>query len=197
MQAIRNLMKSQVPSNHKTASRLVNSTRILFARAWSLRPRPEVLIQLAPASLSFLGAIMGVLYGSALEQGNWEKRYRKEQERLVIERRVAIFEKTIILMNKAPVMTGLQASLEGEKKLAELAPSEEYSKHSKEVERIAKEIHVLNSEYAANLSLASLYFCKKTKDAISRLGDNVWLASNEATQRLGKAMADEISCFPK
>lgn len=191
-------MNSNEPHKRAPGNNLINSICQALARAWSLGARPEVLIPLAPASLSFLGAILGVIYGSALDHGNWEKRYRKEQENHIIERRIAIFEKTITLMNKAPVMKGLEASLEAEKQLVALAVStEEINKRGKEVERYAKEIHSLNSEYAANLSLASLYFCKKTKDAITRLGDNVWLATDEANQRLGKAMADEISCFPK
>lgn len=83
--------------------------------------RNELAITIGTAALSFFGALLGVYAGSRFEQQNWESRFELEQKSILIEKRVAIIERVTIVLNKAPLMKGLQGSLDAEREMAKLA----------------------------------------------------------------------------
>jgi len=172
--------------------------------------RSETIIAVGTAILSFLGVLVGVYVGSKLEQSNWESRFHLEQKRLVLEKRAVLIERMTVVINKTPLMTGLQASLEAEKDLARLAvycasnkanrgaPGCQSIKaaNTKHVEEIGREIYVLNAEWAATASLSALYFGKSTREALQELkSKGLWSASEEQRQRLLDAMGIELNGF--
>lgn len=73
--------------------------------------RAELGIALVSALLAFVGALGGVLLGSRLDQENWENRFKIEQKRTLLEKRISASERFVIIVNKAPIVRGLQASL--------------------------------------------------------------------------------------
>jgi hypothetical protein len=160
--------------------------------------RSEITLAIGTALLSFFGALAGVYAGSRLEQSNWESRFHLEQKRLILERRVALIERITVVLNKAPLMKGLQASLEAETEFARLAVYCASSKASekkpgcktprpadtKHIEEIGHEIYTLNAEWAASASLAAMYFGKNTREAILAIkGKSFSAASDEQRQR--------------
>lgn len=77
----------------------------------------DIGLALFSATLAFVGALGGVMLGSRLDQNNWEKRFALEQKRIMLEKRIAATERLVIALNKAPIMRGLQGSLDSEKTL--------------------------------------------------------------------------------
>jgi hypothetical protein len=176
--------------------------------------RTQILIAVGTALLSFFGALIGVYVGSRLEQSNWEARFDLEQKRVVLEKRVALLERATVIFNKAPTVIGLRASLDGEKKLALIAASCAVQKMSgkppakgcasqpkmntERLEAIAKEIHVLNAEFAATMTLCATYFGDESKKAIAALTkEDPWSASDSARNAVVAALARELTSFPK
>lgn len=172
--------------------------------------RSEITIAVSTALLSFLGALVGVYFGSTLEQSNWESRFQLEQKRLVLEKRVALIERMTVVLNKTPLMTGLQASLEAEKELARLSvycASKKVNREApgcrkisaadtKHVEEIGREIYALNAEWAASASLSVMYFGKSTREAVQELKSRgLWSSSEEQRQKLLNAMGIELNGF--
>ena len=78
----------------------------------------ELAVTVGTAALSFFGALLGVYAGSRFEQQNWESRFELEQKRVLLEKRVAVIERVTIVLNKAPLMKGLQVSLDAEHEMA-------------------------------------------------------------------------------
>ncbi len=168
--------------------------------------------ELVYCGLSFLGALAGVYAGSHFEQANWETRFELEQKRIVLEKRVALVERVVVLLNKEPLMRGLQASLSAETELARLAAGCEALKldkktlsavcktnpkgDSKHVEEIGKDIYMLNADWAAAASLSAMYFGQRTRDAI-RETKSIWVASDAQRQNIIEAMGAEINDFKK
>lgn len=175
--------------------------------------RTEIVIAIGTASLSFLGALGGAYVASRLDQANWEERYNLEQRRVVLERRVALLEKTVALTNRAPTVDGLRASLNGEKELiklnyacaaanlkkkpADLTRCKVRDIDPERIEKIGRELHSLNAEYASTATLASIYFGEKTKAALREMDEDPWQAKPAATQKLLEAMGQELTYFPK
>lgn len=176
----------------------------------SAMTRSEITLAVGTALLSFFGALVGVYVGSKLEQSNWESRFHLEQKRLVLEKRVALVERMTIVLNKIPLMTGLQASLDAEKEFAQLAvycaskkvkrdvPScqSQRSADIKHVEEIGREIYALNAEWAASASLSVMYFGQKTREAVQNIKQKgPWSASEEQRQMIIEAMGSELNVF--
>lgn len=173
--------------------------------------RTELAVTVGTAALSFFGALLGVYAGSRFEQQNWESRFELEQKRVLLEKRVAVIERVIIVLNKAPLMKGLQASLDAEHEMAKLAvfcasKDGASSKGCKSkpranierVETVGREVYTLNSEVAAAASLAAVYFGPNTRNEVTELQKiGFWAASDEQKGRLISAMGSEINTFSK
>lgn len=153
------------------------------------------------------------MLGSRLDQDNWEKRFDLEQKRTMLEKRISATERLVIVLNKAPIMRGLQASLDAEKRYAEMAMAcvmnppkvaarkadcERLSRRSPErIESLGKEIHALGSEYAAAVTLAATYFGPETRKAAEALNRSGWWPESANPKPLLDAMGRELSEFPK
>jgi hypothetical protein len=172
--------------------------------------RSETILTVGTALLSFVGALTGVYVGSRLEQLNWESRFQLEQKRLILERRVALVERMTVILNKAPLIRGLQASLEAEKEMARLAvycSSQKESKKTstckssihadtKHVEEIGREMFALNAEWAASASLAAMYFGKNTRQALQEIRSiELSATSDEQRQKIVDSMGAELNEF--
>lgn len=176
--------------------------------------KAELYVAVLTAGLAFAGAIAGVTLGSNLDQKNWERRFELEQKRALLEKRIAAVERVVVVVNKAPVMVGLQASLESEKSLAKLALTcasrttneqrrsgscRDKPKSSIErIEGISKEIHTLGAEYAAAVTLAATYFGPETRKAVAELKRTQWWQAEQSSiQALVDAMGRELNAFPE
>jgi hypothetical protein len=173
----------------------------------------DLSIAIGTALLSFMGALLGVYTASRLDQSNWEARFKLDQRKTVLERRVAIMEKTASLFNKAPTVLGLRASMELDRtgavldlecvKLERAARTKKPRCSEKQVfdrvhlESIAKELHSLNADYGSTMTLAVIYFGNDTKAAIKAMGADPWVADPKQNQALIDAMARELDYFPK
>jgi len=158
---------------------------------------------------SFLGAALAVYFSSYFEQENWNARFTLEQKKIVMEKRVLLIEKTVKLVNKAPTIIGLRASLEAEKNsafmhvlcMAKGAPSysdtcNKYSGNLVRVEEISKEIHDLNAEVSATITLSAIYFGPKTNAILRKINkSDPWIMSQQETQDLINAMSSELTWF--
>ena len=171
----------------------------------------SVLQAVGTAVLSFLGALGGVYVSSHFDQANWEKRYTLELKKVVLEKRVAILERAVSLLNKKPLLTGLQGSLDAERKLIERrlaceAKQKESNRPStcsgpsgdqKRVEELGREIYAVNADWAATATLANTYFGDKTKAAIAAAATpHVWYATHKQCQDIIDAMSSEMNEFP-
>jgi hypothetical protein len=66
------------------------------------------------------------------------------------------------------------------------------------IETIAKEIHDLNAEISATITLSSIYFGPKTKAILQKINKHdPWLMSPEENQELINAMSSELIWFDK
>ncbi len=84
---------------------------------------PEVMGTLATGVLSFAGALGGVIVASRLEQANWNQRYTAEYRQKLIDKRVEILEKLIVLFNKTEHVQSMRKGIVLEKKLVLLRDS--------------------------------------------------------------------------
>lgn len=176
--------------------------------------RTEITIAVGTALLSFMGALAGVYVASRLDQSNWTDRFKLEQKRVVLEKRVALLERATVIINKAMIVTGLRASLDMEVNIAEIAATCAAKKadhkplprgcnpppkaNSERVEAIGKEIHVLNAELAATMTLCATYFGEETKNAIRALTkEDPWTASDKTRTAVIDALAHELNTFPQ
>lgn len=170
----------------------------------------EVMKKIITSGLfSFLGAALAVYCSSYFEQENWNARFTLEQKKIVMEKRVLLIEKTVKLVNKAPTIIGLRASLEAEKNsafmhvlcMAKGAPSysdtcNKYSGNLVRVEEISKEIHDLNAEASATITLSAIYFGPKTNAILRKINkSDPWIMSQQETQDLINAMSSELTWF--
>lgn len=175
--------------------------------------RTEITIAVGTALLSFLGALAGVYVASRLDQSNWTERFNWEQKRVVLEKRVALLERATVILNKAMIITGLRASIDMEANIAQIAATCAAKKanhkplpqgcspppkaNPERVEAIGKEIHVLNAELAATMTLCATYFGEETRNAIRVLTkDDPWTASDKARAAVIDALAHELNAFP-
>lgn len=175
--------------------------------------RTQIIVTIGTAFLSFVGALLGVYSGSLLDQGNWETRFRLEQRKVILERRIAVMERIAISFNKASVATGLRATVEFERASTELnvaciklsmtpglksaACKQATALDPTRMESIAREFHALSAEFNATLVLAALYFGPETKAAITDMGTDPWSAGSAKYQRLMDSMGRELAYFPE
>lgn len=172
--------------------------------------KKEFYLSIGTATLSFLGAVAGVYLASRLEESNWEKRFTLEQKRVILEKRASLIERTVVVFNKAPTIVGLRGSLDGDKQLALLAAMCANPKKKaitgcesnpvtdiKHIEETAKEIHALNADMAATMTMDKIYFGPKTQGAVNELAKgDLWLAPEDKRQALIDAMGSELNWFP-
>ncbi|BEO42323.1 hypothetical protein SMQE13_16740 [Serratia marcescens] len=166
---------------------------------------------IAGALMAFLGALSGSYLTSYFEQKNWEERFVLEQKKKVLEKRIELIESTVRVFNRAATVEGLRGTLQAEKDYVLLkvqcstgSASLSLSKACKDIdrhggeniERVAKEIHALNADFSAIMSLDKIYFGAKTQKAVDSLmqGDP-WLSSEDKKQALLSAMANEMDKF--
>jgi hypothetical protein len=189
--------------------------RLNIAYDWkSIGLTPELMGALATGVLSFAGALGGVIVASRLEQANWSQRYTVEYRQKLIDKRVEILEKLVVLFNKAEHVQlmrkriGLEQSSallktkcsllkrQGNSGLMEELGCDDASYSLDRVERLAKEINSLSADYGVALTLASLYFGKATRAEIQKFaGKDLWSTKSSEYKRLGEVMAKEISTF--
>lgn len=169
--------------------------------------RKEIYLAVGTAFLSFLGAVLGVYLSSLFDQSNWERRFELEQRRVILEKRASLIERTVVLFNKSPTILGLRGSLEGNKQLAFLATTDLANSTGKSIdlsgdrlariEATAKEIHGLNAEFSAVMSMDAIYFGPETQRAVKDImKDDPWVAPEAKQQALVDAMGKELHWFP-
>lgn len=175
--------------------------------------RTQIFIALGTALLSFAGALLGVYTGSRLDQGNWETRFHLEQRKTIMERRVAIMERIAVSFSKAPIIAGLRESVKFDQASAALnvacvklsmmpgrttpACRQSTPMDLTHIESMAKELFALNAELNAAMVLAAIYFGPETKNAITALGSDPWVAGSATYQRLMDSMGLELRYFPE
>jgi hypothetical protein len=175
---------------------------------------PELIGTLATGVLSFAGALGGVIVASRLEQANWNQRYTVEYRQKLIDKRVEILEKLVVLFNKTEHVQAMRKVIDLEQKsalfkskcgllgrqgslelMAELGCDDAGYSFDR-AERLAKEINSLSADYGVALTLASLYFGKATRAEIQKFaGKDPWSSKPSERERLGEIMAKEISSF--
>jgi len=175
--------------------------------------RAEIFVATGTAVLSFSGALLGVYWGSRLEESNWKNKFVLEQKKVILDRRVELMERSVRLFNQAPVVIGLRGGLDAQKALlditinclkgATVAKSKSAQNcggnanaESENAERFAKEIAKLNGEFSATMSLASVYFGDEVRNSVKALGRDPWSAGSDAYQKVIDAMGRELNFFP-
>ncbi len=199
-----------VNSVKRIRRRLSRHCRVLRAQGTS-----PAALSILTAALAFAGGLTGTYVGSVLEQRNWEKRFSAEYRQKIVERRIALLERTVYLFNKAATTKILRAELKAEvdryeycirvearpdlaNNSGKLLNCAKRDDSINKAERLSKEIHTLNAELASVLSLSSLYFGDGTKSALREITKtDPWLATSPQQLRLQQAMADELGYFPK
>lgn len=189
--------------------------RLNIAYDWkTIGLTPELMGTLATGVLSFAGALGGVIVASRLEQANWKQRYTVEYRQKLIDKRVEILEKLVVLFNKTEHVQLMRKGIELEKnsalvnskcnllkrqgnlELMEQLGCDDVSYSLDKAERLAKEINSLSADYGVALTLASLYFGKATRAEVQKFsGKDLWSTRPSERERLGEVMAKEISSF--
>jgi hypothetical protein len=204
------MILANAPSKIDSCARRLN-----IGYVWkSIGLTPGLMGTLATGVLSFTGALGGVVVASRLEQANWNQRYTAEYRQKLIDKRVEILEKLVVLFNKTEYVQLMRKGINLEQKLVlfkSKCSSLERQDNSKLVEdlgcddasysldrvdRLAKEINALSADYGVALTLASLYFGKATRAEIQKFsGKDLWSTKSSERERLGEVMAKEISSF--
>lgn len=161
-----------------------------------------------------MGAVGGTALSSYLGQRNWEKQAYEEQRRIILQKRVDLLEKTVFLFNESPTLNGLQASLDYEKQLSQLAVyctthpaaikrrgnncASMPKTNIEHIEKVAKEKYELNAQLMSTLTLDNIYFGPDTQKEIQALRKiDVWSEDSGQRQRVIDAMGREVNWFPK
>lgn len=189
--------------------------RLNIAYDWkTIGLTPGRMGTLATGVLSFAGALGGVIVASRLEQANWKQRYTVEYRQKLIDKRIEIIERLVVLFNKTEHVQLMRKRIELEKNLAQLnykcsllkrqgnlemmeqSGCDDVSYSLDKVERLANEINSMSADYGVALTLASLYFGEATRAEIQKFSEkDPWLASPSERERLGEVIAKEISSF--
>jgi hypothetical protein len=175
---------------------------------------PELMGTLATGVLSFAGALGGVIVASRLEQANWNQRYTVEYRQKLIDKRVEILEKLVVLFNKTEHVQAMRKGIDLEQKsvllkskcsllktqgnsvLMDQLGCDDVSYSFERAQGLAKEINSLSADYAVALTLASLYYGKATRAEIQKFASkDLWSTKPSERERLGEVMAKEISSF--
>ena len=189
--------------------------RLNIAYDWkSIGLTPELMGTLATGVLSFSGALGGVIVASRLEQANWSQRYTVEYRQKLIDKRVEILEKLVVLFNKTEHVQAMRKGMDLEQKsvllkskcsllksqgnseLMDELGCDDVSYSLERAEGLAKEINSLPADYGVALTLAILYYGKATRAEIQKFaGKDLWSTKPTERERLGEVMAKEISSF--
>jgi len=167
------------------------------------RLAPEVSIPLMTAFMAFAGAILGAYLVAELDQSNWEERFKVEQKKAILEKRIELIERTSFILSKSSLMQALEANIDGaigiiniERKCLASGGSAELcitDKDSNLAERLGKERYSINSELSSTLTLSSIYFGPKTKEALKVIINDPWKSSDQERQALMNAMGNELN----
>jgi hypothetical protein len=189
--------------------------RFSIAYDWkSIALTPELMGTLATGVISFAGALGGVIVASRLEQANWNQRYTVEYRQKLIDKRVEILEKLVVLFNKTEHVQAMRKGMDLEQKsvllkskcsllksqgnseLMDELGCDDVSYSLERAEGLAKEINSLPADYGVALTLAILYYGKATRAEIQKFaGKDLWSTKPTERERLGEVMAKEISSF--
>lgn len=174
--------------------------------------KTEYKIALLSAVLAFVGAIGGTVLTGLYQTREWERNSRYEMERMILERRMNVMEKTCKLLNQAPVIDLWETEYDVREKNAQLAAefADAQLRHRTSAKQpidseanfvkamaLRQKMLQLNAENLATLQLARMLFGPKTEKACAALvKDRHWYKGDEKEQEkdaLLDAMADEMA----
>jgi len=166
---------------------------------------PEFLIPLITAIMAFAGSILGAYLVAELDQSNWEERFKVEQRKTIIDKRIELIERTSFMFSKSSLMEALEANIQGaidiiniERECLASGASADTCIEDKDnnlAERLGKERYAINSELLSTLTLSSIYFGPKTKEALRIIIKAPWKSSAQDRQVLINAMGNELNYF--
>lgn len=166
------------------------------------------------AILGFLGAFIGSIVSPVLtanyEENIWLRQSVMVQKSKIFEKRVGIIERASKVLNSKSKAKDYRETLKFYAKQAEESSTcfkqvEEYSNFSncsdifkiKDASETLQAMSDLDSEYAATIQLAAIYFGEKTKAVCDSLASNPkwWLEDEKLTRRLLAAMNEELQTY--
>lgn len=174
--------------------------------------RSEYKVALIAAMLAFVGAIGGTLLTGFYQGRQWKQSAKHEMQKLILQKRIEIIERTSKILNKSGVAEMLSGELDLRRKELELGkevaaaalgsksartavdkmnPDSVFGKF-KEARLTLLEFH---SEFAATLQLAKLFFGPSTNKAIDNMtkDPNWWQAKPDTKSALLQAMNSELT----
>jgi hypothetical protein len=168
----------------------------------------ENLAGLLVAILGVGGAFLGAYYGSDTQLRLWQKEKQYTSYRETIDKRVKIVETIVKSHVQAQRVSAIVSVVKTNAdflsyRLQKCANDQSDAICSKEIKPLfdsvegLKQVAELQAEYFANLVLAGLYFCEKTRNAISEMEKTKqnWWDIDEATRDdLVRSMASEVTC---
>jgi hypothetical protein len=170
------------------------------------------LVSLIIALTGLAGAYLGASYGSSTQLDLWRREKVYQTQTDILNRRVDLLRsisRTNVAAQRVSILMAtihsygsiLEAQLEQCKKpdlsAQAIAQCAQEIKAPFDVMMANKEISDLQADYFANLQIAAVYFCEKTRLAISELQQqqkNWWDADANKRENVATAMASELAC---
>ncbi len=168
--------------------------------------KQQLFVIFLTAAVSCFGAILGSYYSSKREQVNWNERSEYDRKRLLYEKRISLFERTVAIVNKGGLVRNFGSAVAIEQFKAQNVLRCRFVSREKQEHCIEKnsanidkalgagnEIQALASEFAVVLALDKAFFGKKTNQLLDKLNmNNPWDGDYATYEAIFVAMYEEL-----
>jgi len=169
------------------------------------KPPLEFTIPIITALMALTGSVLGALLVAKLEQSNWKERFQIEHQKTILIKRTELIERTSLLLSNSSLMEALETNIQGHIEIIKInqkcldsikvEPCQTEIDHNLP-ERLGRERFSINSDLSSTLTLVSVYFGPKTREALKAIISDPWKSNHQDRQALISAMAGELNSPP-